>query len=169
VDIVNTHLLWAAFSGDYSLAMSGQRGSAGVILQTFSTTPGDIYTLSFDYANNPGGTGASMNVFVTGLGTLLSDNVSHSTSTFSDMDYSIFVQTFTADSTTATLKFSEVTNTGFGIVLDAVSVESASSTPEPSTAALLCTGLLALVFSSRRRSRPVRFPKASLMSQKFVI
>jgi hypothetical protein len=65
-----------------------------------------------------------MNAKVTGVGTLLDQNVSHNTSTFANMDYRLFSQTFVADSSSATLTFSAVTNSGFGIALDAVSVES---------------------------------------------
>jgi hypothetical protein len=39
------------------------------------------------------------------------------------MDYTLFSADFTADADSATLQFSALTNSGYGIVLDAVSVE----------------------------------------------
>jgi len=75
-----------------------------------------------------------MNVLVTGTGTLLNTNVSHNTSTFVNMDYKLFSQDFSADSATTTLQFSAVTNSGYGIAVDAVSVVA---TPLPVTGMIL--------------------------------
>ena len=146
--------LYPAFDGaTYSLDMEGNIGAAGVINQSFATTPGVTYTLSFAYANNPDnpGTGAMANVLVTGAGTLLSQDVSHNGSTFTDMNYLLFSQDFVANSALTTLQFSALTDTGFGIALDAVDIESASSAvAEPASAALLATGLLCLLGFVRR-------------------
>jgi len=142
VDLVpNTY--WPSFAGHYSLDMSGLIGSAGVIQQSFATTPGATYDLSFEYANNPGvgrGVyGATGNVSVTGLATLLIQDLSHNTSTFANMDYQLFSADFVADSATTTLQFTEYTNSGYGVVLDAVDV---APIPEPSSASLLVLSLL---------------------------
>jgi hypothetical protein len=126
VDDVNTSLYPAFDGATYSLDMEGNLGASGVINQSFATTPGVSYTLSFAYANNPDnpGTGAMANVLVTGAGTLLSEDVSHNGSTFTNMNYLLFSQDFVANSALTTLQFSALTNTGFGIALDAVDIES---------------------------------------------
>lgn len=128
VDLVHISR-YPAFEGTQSLDMEGAGGTSGVIFQSFATTPGVVYDLSFEYGNNRDGTGASMNVLVTGNGTLLNQNVSHNTSTFTNMDYKLFSQTFTANSATTTLQFSALTNSGFGIAIDAVSVKAVSAVP----------------------------------------
>ena len=79
-------------------------GSSGVIFQSFATTPGNVYDLSFEYGNNPNGAGGSINVLVTGIGTLLSQNVSHNSPTVANMDYKLFSQTFIANSAITTLQ-----------------------------------------------------------------
>jgi hypothetical protein len=146
--------LYPAFDGaTFSLDMEGDLGASGVINQSFATTPGITYNLSFAYANNPDnpGTGATMNALVTGAGILMNQNVSHNGSTFANMNYLLFSQDFVANSALTTLQFSALTNTGFGIALDAVDVESVSSAvPEPDSAALLATGLLCLLGVVRR-------------------
>lgn len=142
VDLANSSL-WPAYVGSESLDMEGAVGAAGVIEQSFATTLGTEYVLSFAYGNNPGGNGATLNVLVTGIGTLLNTNVSHNTSTFVNMDYRLFSAEFVADSSTTTLLFSEVTNSGFGIVLDAVSGDAA--VPEPISIALFGLGVACLI------------------------
>jgi hypothetical protein len=152
VDLVHSSL-YPAFAGTQSLDMEGAVGASGVIFQSFATTPGDVYDLSFEYGNNPFGTGATMNVLITGAGTLLNQNVSHNTSTIGSMDYKLFSQDFTADSGTTTLTFSAITNSGFGIALDAVSVVPAAvATPEPSTFILLVLALCTLAFLRPRKA-----------------
>jgi hypothetical protein len=151
VDLVHSSL-YPAFAGTQSLDMEGAVGASGVIFQSFATTPGDVYDLSFEYANNPFGRGATMNVLVTGAGTLLNENVSHNSSIVT-MDYKLFSQDFTADSGMTTLTFSAITNSGFGIALDAVSVvPAAAATPEPSTFIMFVLGLCALAFLRPRKA-----------------
>jgi len=133
VDLTDNSL-YPAFAGSKALDMEGAGGASGVIRQSFATTPGGTYHLSFAYGNNPGGGDATMNVLVTGTGTLLNTNVSHNTSTFVNMDYKLFSQDFTAHSATTTLQFSAVTNSGYGIAVDAVSVVA---TPLPVTGMIL--------------------------------
>jgi len=129
VDLVNSSL-YPAFAGNWSLDMEGNVGASGVIQQSFATTPGQLYQLSFAYGNNPSGSGGTMQVLVTGNGTLLDDSVSHNTSSAANMNYNLFSADFTADSSTTTLQFEATTNSGFGVVLDAVEVDPI---PEPAS------------------------------------
>jgi hypothetical protein len=75
VDLTHSSL-WPAFAGTRSLDMEGAVGASGVIFQSFATTPGDVYELSFEYGNNPFGAGGAMNVLVRGIKTLLNQNCS---------------------------------------------------------------------------------------------
>ena len=156
VDLVHT-LFYPSFTGStgsQSLDMEGAVGASGLIFQSFATTPGDLYNLSFEYANNPEpgpGSSGSMNVLVKGTGTLLDQNVTHSGSLFSNMKYQLFSQDFTADSLTTTLQFEALTHSGFGIALDAVSVNEVGAVPEPSLVTPLGAGLIALLFAADRR------------------
>jgi len=158
VDLVN-NAKYPAFVGTQSLDMEGNVGASGVIFQTFATVPGTVYNLSFAYGNNPYGSGATMNVLVTGAGKLLNQSVSHNTSTLSNMNYQLFSQNFTADSATTTLTFSAITNSGYGIALDAVSVNSASATTTQILPQLAFGGgwYTALYFTNLTTS-PVSFP-----------
>jgi hypothetical protein len=159
VDLIHSSL-YPAYQGNQSLDMEGNIGASGVIEQSFSTTVGDTYTLSFAYGNNPSGSGASMNILVTGTGTLLNNNVSHNTSTFANMDYKLFSGNFVADSSTATLQFSAITNSGFGIALDAFSVDP--SVPEPASLTLLAVGAVGgLGGMALRRRRHSARPSSS--------
>jgi choice-of-anchor C domain-containing protein len=158
VDLTNTSNL-PSYEGVQDLDLDGH--SPGAISQSFATTAGAQYTLSFFYANNwAGPTGLSTaNVSVVGIGTLLGQDITHSGSTIANMNYQEFVGTFTADSSMATLKFVSTDPSGdaYGIVLDAVSV---SAVPEPSALVLGGTGavvMLALAgFRARRSLVPSR-------------
>jgi choice-of-anchor C domain-containing protein len=156
VDVVNT-AFYPAFEGDQSLDLDGS--SAGTIEQSFATAAGTTYTLTFAYANNPGGTvPASANVSVVGTATLLSQDFTHGSSTDTDMDYVIFSGSFTADSATTTLRFTSLNPAGSigGIALDAVSVTAGTpaAVPEPASLALLGAGAVGLAGYRLRRRAP---------------
>ncbi len=154
VDVVKNDF-WAAFEGTQSLDLDGN--GPGRILQSFVTDPGAWYTFSFAYANNPQGTvPASANVVIGYVGGLLVfDVITHDSSTFDDMDYTIYSTNFQAVDASTYVDFASLSDIGSvgGIVLDAVSVTSVGSVvPEPSSLALsLLAGITALRI--RRRGR----------------
>lgn len=139
-----------AYAGIHSLDLVGTTTSGG-IAQTFATTAGTNYSLSFAYANNPGAaSGSSANVsVVNGVNApLLSTSITHATSTNSNLNWTIANLTFQATGSTATLSFTDTSHhSGEGIYLDAITV---ADVPEPASFALLGAGLLATGFARRR-------------------
>ena len=125
------------YQGAQSLDLDGsQPGSIG---QSFATTIGTTYQLSFAYGNNPDQRGTfdgphTANVTVTdshGM-VLISSTVTHTGSTPTIMNYQMFTDNFVADTTITTLKFTSTdpSYSNNGIALDAVSV-SPTPTPTP--------------------------------------
>lgn len=126
-------------------------GATGGIAQSFATTSGATYNLSFYYANNPYPSGVdSAVVTVTGAGSLLSSGFTHTTSTPSNMDWVHFTGSFTANSSLTTLAFNETAGGGnAGVFLDNVSVTG--GVPEPTTWAMMLVGFGGLGVALRRR------------------
>jgi hypothetical protein len=118
----------------------------GTLQQTFPTTPGQTYALSFAFSNNPFGTIGSARVDVLGNTTLLSATVSHSNAGFGPggLNWLTFNGLFVADSPFTTLRFTslDASNSSTGLLLDAVSV---NAVPEPTTLALFAFGGLGAV------------------------
>lgn len=162
---VSPFIEYTAYKGNQALDLNGNNN--GAIRQDFATIFGQLYSLSFAYADNPnidtGEIGPSTaNIEVTDLinnnSLLFSDSISHSTSTNgppASADWKLFSRTFTAASTTTRLTFTSTSGStpSAGIILDDVKVEAVTaSVPEPATFALLGLGLIGLGFSRRRRA-----------------
>jgi choice-of-anchor C domain-containing protein len=150
VDVVQNGY-WPAYQGNNSIDLNGV--SPATIQQTFATNPGTTYVLTFAYACNADVVDVDHSVFtgighltITGASTLLDTTVSHSGSSRANMNYEIFSGNFVANSSSTTLQFQDVSNSGnHGLVLDNVSV---NSVPEPSTLALLAA--VPLLWRGRR-------------------
>ncbi len=158
VDIVSNGFLGGtAFDGVQWLDLVGF-GSTGGVEQTVATTPGQQYTLSFAYANNPGpGVPVPVSADLTitsGASTLLNQSISHGTSTTSGLNWTPFDMAFTATGTSATLAFDEtVGGANGGIFLDAVSIDAtAAPVPEPPTLILFGTAFAMLVLVWQRNA-----------------
>jgi choice-of-anchor C domain-containing protein len=160
VDVVSV-LSWpgpprTAFDGTQWLDLDGT--SAGGIAQSFATTAGQQYNLSFAYANNPLGGPAVASATVSlsdSAGVLFGSSLTHGSTTQSNPNWTVFQTSFVARESSTTIEFTSTdpsTSTG-GIALDEVSVTAAA--PEPSTfvMALAGIGVISLV---RRRNRKHR-------------
>jgi hypothetical protein len=136
-----------AYSGAQYLDLNGS--SAGDIRQTFATTPGASYTLSFAYANNYVNTNnATATLAVAdGATTFINTTITHTTSAAGVLDWSVFTQNFTAQQATTTVSFTSTVGGAGGILLDGVSVAVA---PEP--VAAMGIAALGLVMTGRRRN-----------------
>jgi len=161
VEIVNTSV-WQAYASTQSLGLVGNQTSSA-IGQSFATTAGTTYTLTFAYANNPiesPSALATADVIVRGTGNLLlMESISHSSSTSpTDMNWTIFSAKFTADSTLTDLTFSSpaLGSSNGWIVLDHVNV-----TPEPASITLFSAiGASLLCFGRLRKKASREIPQA---------
>ncbi len=133
--------IWAAYFG----STSDTGGSS--ISQTLATTANQMYTLTFDLANDNGGLPAS-NSFVASIDNLPLFSVMN----FADQGFVQEQFSFIATGSATTLQFAGFNDQSYE-ELDNVVVSSA--VPEPSSIALLLTGVLMFgwaALSARHRS-----------------
>jgi hypothetical protein len=144
---------WPAYEGDQSLHLAGCVTAGAYIEQSFPTVPGQLYRLSFCYANNIAFPSASGWVRVYGSTTLVEEFLAHSGSTQSAMNYTRFETNFVANSSLTTLRFTQPTTGCDGLALDAVEVNDSTPYLVPVTATLPLprganTNLSAVVYPS---------------------
>jgi len=153
------------FDGTFSATLNGGDVSPdAVVSQTFATTPGTVYLLTFAYGimDFVGGATQQLRAEVIssagGVHDLLDQTVSSPLSVDpggafnAAVSYGLYSFTFTADDTTTTLQFSDLASNPSGSIdgkLDAVSIEVA---PEPSSLLLMLTGIAPLVYRRKRSS-----------------
>jgi choice-of-anchor C domain-containing protein len=119
VDWIKTY--WAAPDGAMSIDMSG--AGAGTLSQTFDTTIGNTYTVTFLLSGNPDGEPAVKTLDVSATGGTPS-SYSHDTTgtTLTTMVWSEETYSFLATSASTTLSFVSTTATAFGPAIDRVAV-----------------------------------------------
>lgn len=97
---------------------SNSSATDGAITQTFTTTPGTPYTITFDMGVNAFNTAQqSLRCLVTGSGTLANQTFSMNNPAGSGVVYSTKTVNFTANSATTTITFSDQSATGAGLDL----------------------------------------------------
>jgi choice-of-anchor C domain-containing protein len=145
IDYIGTY--WQAADGSRSLDLDGGPTESGGIEQTFTTTPGDEYLVTFDMAGNPAGPPTTKLMRVEAAGDSSDFSFDIDTHTLGDMGWVSCSWQFTATDTETTLEFYSTDDTGdFGPALDNVVV---TPIPEPTTLCLLALGA-ALLRRSRR-------------------
>jgi choice-of-anchor C domain-containing protein len=142
---------WVASDGARSIDMSGL--GPGTIEQTFDTTPGATYKVTFDLAGNSGGNATAPDQSVKSLQASI-DSVNRALFSFDttgrtndDMGWVTMDFTFTAAASTSTLGFSSLSDSAFGPALDNVSM---SVVPVAPAALFMLSGLLS--FAGLKRS-----------------
>ncbi len=130
VDIIK-NTLYAASDGAQSIDLVGV--ALATIQQTFTTTPGLSYTLSFDYSNNPQQSQTnSARVQVIGSSTLRSDTVTHAATTIANMAYTHYSKSFIANSSQTIVRFNALTSSNNGgVQLDNVKITGGVCTYTP--------------------------------------
>jgi choice-of-anchor C domain-containing protein len=115
---------WQASDGSRSIDMSGFF-SVGSISQTFDTTPGVTYSVTFDLSGNPAGPPTTKTLVVSATGAApemftyeVDDN------TLTDMQWESQTYTFMATGTSTTLTFSTPDSSAFGPALDNVAINA---------------------------------------------
>lgn len=125
VDWIGTY--WPAPKGAMSIDMSG--AGAGTLSQTFDTTIGNTYTVSFLLSGNPVGEPAIKTLDVSATGGTVA-NYSHDTTgtDLTSMVWTPETYTFLATTANTTLSFISTTATAWGPAIDNVAVTE--SVPE---------------------------------------
>jgi len=142
--------LWQASDGVRSLDLNGF--VPGAIAQTFNTTIGQSYLMTFDLAGNPDGAENIRNITVEAAGQSTNFSFDVTGKTYSNMGWTPQSWQFTANNTQTTLEFRSLTgDLRNGPALDNVAVVPADTpVPEPGTILGSLT-LLGLGTLSRRK------------------
>jgi PEP-CTERM motif len=137
---------------------AGNKPDNGVLSQSFPTTTGKSYIVSFEYGAVDFSLPQSMNVsIVSGANTLNTGISATGTTDFATL-FSSYAYTFTADAATTTLTFADtsvITDDVDGL-LGEVSAAPVSRIPEPSSFTLLGIGIASVGVRRLVRSRAAR-------------
>jgi len=153
IDYIGTY--WQASEGSRNLDLSGL--NAGGIQQTFNTTVGETYRVTFDLAGNTDYSPTIKEMRVSAGGNSADFSFDITGKSRSNMGWVSKSWGFTATGTTTTLSFLNLVDTPYGPALDNVSVIALSSPPpsipEPSSVlGLLSLGVLGISSALKRQS-----------------
>lgn len=155
IDYIGTY--WQASEGSRNLDLSGS--NAGGIQQTFNTTVGETYRVTFDLAGNTDYSPTIKEMRVSAGGNSADFSFDITGKSRSNMGWVSKSWGFTATGTTTTLSFLNLVDTPYGPALDNVSVIALSppptptSIPEPSSMlGLLSLGVLGIGSALKRQS-----------------
>lgn len=148
--------LWPALLAGHGTVVDLNGHTIGGISQSFATTAGTTYVLTFEYGRNPDNTQSGNKPFdVSVIGSAFAASI---TNPPSNTGWTAYTQMFTATGTTATLNFLSTTTApvyaptsqaAWGPLLDNVSV---TAVPEPAGYALALAGVGLLGLVGRRRT-----------------
>lgn len=148
---------WVASDGVRSIDLSAL--NQGSVSQTFATTIGALYTVTFDISGNPDA-GPGTKTAVVSLGgsdPQIETYIVGPTNSHSTMNWETRVYQFTAFDTSTTLVFASADKNPFGPALDNISAVlgdgSGSNVPEPASWALMLIGFGMVGVAARRRGR----------------
>jgi len=141
---------------------AGNKPDNGVLSQSFPTTVGVGYVVSFDYGAVDFSLPQSMNVsIVSGANTLGEGLAATGTNDF-DTLFTLYSYNFTAGATTTTLTFTDTSSVTDNVdgLLEQVSADTAPTgeVPEPSSFALLGVGLAGMGVRRVVRRSALRLP-----------
>jgi hypothetical protein len=129
------------------------------LAQTFATTAGVTYTISFDWASSPNPKLQSMDVTVTGSGSALLNQGLAGIGALPS-PYQHYSYTFVADSSLTTLKFADTSPSSFQSDQTLDNVVVTAAVPEPATYLTLLAGLIGFAaFTKSRKSPPLSIPQ----------
>lgn len=138
IDYIGSY--WQASNGSRSIDLSGN--AAGSVYQTFTTTPGATYSVSFDMAGNPDDSDKIKKMLVSIDGSTFTPGFNTDGRTEAAMGWTPESFTFVANASSSTLTFAGLNPTPYGAALDNVSVVSA--VPLPASLPMFGAALLAL-------------------------
>lgn len=114
--------LWQIPNGSRDVDLDG--GINGGVRQTFATLPGQAYLVTWKLAGNPASAPAIKTMVLTAAGQQATFTFSTAGKSFANMGYVDCQWAFVADAASTTLELYSTTNpTGFGPVIDMVSVD----------------------------------------------